>query len=148
MPRNTLKRSDCPISRTLDILGDKWTLLILRDIVFKGYNYYNEFLSSEEGIATNILANRLKLLEEKQILKAQQVTNTKYNRLKARKEYKLTKIGIGLVPVILEMLVWGSRYDETTKVETTFFDKYLSDKEAVMNEIINSLEKQLHQNFC
>lgn len=148
MPRNTLKRSDCPISRTLDILGDKWTLLILRDIVFKGYNYYNEFLSSEEGIATNILANRLKLLEERQILKAQQVTNTKYNRLKARKEYKLTKIGIGLVPVILEMLVWGSRYDETTKVETTFFDKYLSDKEAVTNEIINSLEKQLHQNFC
>lgn len=146
--RNTEKRSDCPISRALDLFGDKWSLLILRDIAFKGFNFYNEFLSSEEGIATNILASRLKLLEEKGILVVRTVESTKYSRLKTRKEYKLTKAGIAVVPVILEMLVWGSNFDTSTTVQPAFFDRYISDREGVLKEITMALEKELHKNFC
>ncbi len=146
--KKTDKRSDCPISRTLDIFGDKWTLLILRDIAFKGYNFYNEFLNSEEGIATNVLSSRLKMLEEKEIVICRMVESRKYDRLKKRKEYKLTKLGIGLVPVLLEMLVWGHHFDDTTKVIPEFFERFTNDRESLIQEVTTALENDLNKNFC
>ncbi len=146
--RSTVKRSNCPISRTLDLFGDRWTLLILRDIAFKGYNFYNEFLGSDEKIATNILADRLKMLEEKKIIVSRTVESKKYNRLKKRKEYKLTALGIGMVPVIMEMLVWGHGFDPSTMVVPEFFERYKADRDGLLKEVMESLEHDLHKNFC
>jgi len=141
--RKINKRSSCPISRTLDIFGDKWTLLIMRDLAFKGFRFYNEFLDSGEGIATNVLSDRLKMLEKKGIL-----ISRKYEKLKTKKEYKLTKTGIATVPMVLEMLAWGANFDDSTEVVPEFFERFLTDRENLIDEITKALEQDLHQNFC
>src|SRR5882757_1640495 len=92
-------RSDCPISTALDIFGDKWSLLIIRDMVFKGRNTYGDLLDAEEKIATNILADRLALLECGEL-----ISKHKHPDSKAKVLYKLTLKGIDLVPVLLEII--------------------------------------------
>ncbi len=104
------KRSDCPLSCSLDIFGDKWSLLIIRDVMLKGKVSYGEFLVSEEKIATNILANRLKLLEEEKILlKEVSLAN------KSKFEYSLTQKGADLLPVLVEMADWSIKYNASTQ---------------------------------
>ena len=97
----------CPISTTLDILGDKWTLLIIRDLMFKGKRTYGEFLQSEEKIATNILADRLLILEKNGIVEKRVFPENKVKNL-----YQLTPKGIDLMPILLEIIVWGDKYFE------------------------------------
>lgn len=99
-------RSACPVSFSLDFLGDKWTLLILRDIVVYRKSTYNEFLRSEEKIATNILADRLAMLERHGFL-TKAVSEVKRSRL----IYKVTERTIDLVPIIMELNIWGAKYD-------------------------------------
>lgn len=99
------KRSDCPISMSLDIWGDKWTLLIVRDLMFEGKKTYGQFLSSDEGIATNILAARLKLLKDQGIIRS--VSNPA-NRSSVI--YHLTEKGVGLLPLILEIHLWAEEH--------------------------------------
>ena len=95
-------RSSCPICSALDIIGDKWTLLIIRDMLFFHKKTFKDFSTSEEGIATNILSARLKLLEDLNIIiKSKQEGNQKSNI------YVLTKKGIGLIPVIAEITLWS-----------------------------------------
>lgn len=96
----------CPITFALDIFGDKWSLVILRDMFFKGKRYYGEFLLSAEKISTNILANRLSRMEaEGLISKTRDPDNaTKYI-------YLLTQKGKALLPLMLEIIVWSSQYD-------------------------------------
>jgi DNA-binding HxlR family transcriptional regulator len=101
--KSTELRSDCPISFSLDILGDRWTLLILRDIIFIGKSSYSEFLQSNEKIATNILADRLNTLELQKLVE-KQVARDK----KSKFTYILTEKGIDLIPVIMELAIWGS----------------------------------------
>ena len=103
------KRSSCPITNVLDILGDKWTLLVIRDLVL-GKRRYQEFTSSPERIASNILADRLKKLEA-----AGLVTRQAYQRKPARYEYLLTEKGEGLNPVLEAILVWGKKHYPGTK---------------------------------
>src|SRR5947209_10805018 len=92
------RRSDCPINFALETFGDTWSLLIIRDIVYFGKKTYGEFLESEEGMATNILASRLTRLEQQGILVK------KPSPLDKRKEeYALTERGLDLVPVLVEM---------------------------------------------
>lgn len=98
-------RSDCPISFTLDILGDKWSLLILRDIIFSGKSSYGAFLDSEEGIATNILADRLSMLQSQGLI-SKKVSPAN----KSKFVYNLTEKGITLLPLIMEMTTWGAMY--------------------------------------
>jgi len=98
-------RSDCPISRSLDIWGDKWSLLIIRNMMFYDLNTYGEFLNAPEGIATNILADRLLRLEE-----AGLITKEEHPESKAKIFYKLTPMGISLVPVLTEISLWGEKY--------------------------------------
>ena len=95
----------CPISSTLDILGDKWTLLIIRDLMFKGKKTYGEFLQSEEKIATNILADRLLILEKNGIVEKRAFPGNKVKNL-----YRLTPEGIDLMPALLEIILWGDKY--------------------------------------
>jgi DNA-binding HxlR family transcriptional regulator len=106
-PRDTemgaaLKRSACPITNTLDLIGDKWTLLIVRDILLHSKHRYGEFLASDEGIPTNILADRLKRLEAHDLL-----TKTAYQQRPVRHEYHLTDKGQALEPLIRELVRWG-----------------------------------------
>src|SRR5437868_11918581 len=92
------RRSDCPISVALETFGDTWSLLIVRDMIYFGKKTYGEFLESQEGIATNILASRLAQLEQKGIL------SKKPDAADKRKEvYSLTETGLDLIPILLEM---------------------------------------------
>ena len=98
------KRSSCPITNMLDIFGDKWSLLVVRDI-YLGKRTYGEFLESPEQISTNILANRLKQLEVSGI-----IAKIVYQNNPVRYQYELTEKGRDLLPVISEMLLWAEKY--------------------------------------
>jgi len=99
------KRSDCPISCSLDIFGDKWSLLIIRDIIFFNKSTYGDFLKSAEGIATNILSSRLQGLEENGVIE-----KSAHPESKAKILYKLTQKGIDLLPIIMEVYIWSDKY--------------------------------------
>ena len=103
------RRSVCPITNTLDVLGDKWTLLVVRDM-FLGKKTYGEFLASPEGIPTNILADRLKRLEQHGI-----IDRTPYQQSPVRYAYRLTSKGQQLSPVIKEIIKWGLENIQGTK---------------------------------
>lgn len=104
-PKRALrKRSPCPVACALDLLGDKWTLLIVRDLLL-GKRTYKEFLQSPEHIPTNILANRLKRLEADGI-----VQKTPYQERPVRFAYRLTRKGQELTPILREVARWGSQH--------------------------------------
>lgn len=102
------QRSTCPVSSSLDIFGDKWTLLVLRDMLFEGKSAYGQFLQSEEKIATNILADRLAILESQGILSKSVAADKK-----SKFTYRLTEKGVDIVPVIVELVLWGARHCPT-----------------------------------
>ena len=99
------QRSTCPISTSLDVLGDKWTLLILRDMVFAGKSTYGQFLQSAEKMATNVLADRLAALEEQGL-----VTKAVAADKKSKFTYRLTEKGVAVVPILIELVQWGATY--------------------------------------
>jgi DNA-binding HxlR family transcriptional regulator len=101
------RRSGCPVSIALEILGDRWSLLIIRDLMVRGCRTFKEFRESE-GIATNILAGRLQKLANAGIVIAE-LEETDGRRL----NYRLTEKGIDLAPVLLELLIWGARHEDT-----------------------------------
>lgn len=103
--KTSKKRSECPLSCSLDIFGDKWSLLIIRDLMFGNKCTYNDFLKSAEGIATNILATRLKGLEENGIIE-----KSAHPDSKAKFLYRLTTKGIDLLPIIMEVYIWSDKY--------------------------------------
>jgi len=98
-------RSDCPLNFGLEVFGDKWTLLIIRDLLLFDKRYYNEFLSSKEGISTNILADRLSQLEREGL-----ITMERDAEHKQKKIYKATQKGKDLMPVLLEIGRWSNQY--------------------------------------
>ena len=102
------QRSTCPVSTSLDVLGDKWTLLILRDMVFAGKSTYGQFLQSAEKVATNILADRLAVLESQGIL-----TKAVAADKKSKFTYRLTEKGVDIVPIIVELILWGAKHCPT-----------------------------------
>ena len=101
-------RSKCPVSCVLDLLGDKWTLLLVRDLLL-GKSTYTEFQQSPEGIPTNILAERLKRLQMAEIIE-----KLPYQERPLRYRYQLTEKGRDLYPVLSAMIDWGNRYVEGT----------------------------------
>jgi DNA-binding HxlR family transcriptional regulator len=101
-------RSGCPVSVSLEIFGDRWSLLIIRDLMVRGYRTFKEFQNAGEGIATNILADRLDRLERAGIINAE--TDEQDAR---RINYRLTEKGIDLAPALLELLIWGARHEKT-----------------------------------
>lgn len=140
------KRSECPISRALDVFGDKWTLLIIRDIVFKEFRFYNEFLETGEGIATNVLSNRLKKLERNGFLESK-----KYELQRTKKIYRLTNLGIDLIPVLVELLVWGLKYDDTLVLpedRARAFERIGDNKEGFIEELTESVRSFDAENYC
>lgn len=100
-------RSNCPVNFGLEMFGDKWSLLIVRDIVFWGKKTYSDFLRSDEGIATNILASRLTQLEENGILKKEPHPTDR------RKDvYAMTEKGLELIPLLVEIVSWSGKLSE------------------------------------
>jgi len=96
------------VSISLEMLGDRWSLLIIRDVMVRGFRTFKQFEESGEGIATNILADRLRKLEAAGIITAEV---EKQDRRSS--SYRLTRKGIDLAPVLLELLIWGARHEET-----------------------------------
>lgn len=108
------RRSDCPLNTTLEVLGDRWSLLIVRDLMFKGRTTYKDFLAGGEGIATNVLANRLRRLEAEGLIeKGRDAADAR------RLIYRLTARGLALAPVLVEMIVWGARHYDTAAPPAT-----------------------------
>ena len=121
------RRSDCPISFALDVFGDRWTLLVIRDLLFKHKHRYGEFLGSEERIATNILADRLRKLED-----AGMITRTKAARNAGGVSYALTEKGLDLAPILVEMILWSAKHDAATAAEPEFVAAALRDRQALV----------------
>lgn len=102
------RRSGCPINVLLEMLGDTWSLLIVRDMMFFGRTTYNEFLHAGEGVATNILSDRLQRLE------CVGIVEKRRNPSDARKFiYRLTAKGFDLAPMLVEMILWSAQHEET-----------------------------------
>ncbi len=135
---NTKRRSDCPINFALELFGDRWTFLIVRDLMFKGKHYYKEFLEAEEGIATNILADKLSALEESGI-----ISKTVDSTHRSKQIYKLTKKGIDLVPILVEVIMWSSKYDKDTGTDVRFVKRVKQDKDFVLAEICSRLKAEM-----
>lgn len=126
------QRSDCPISFTLDFIGDKWTLLILRDIMLYDKSSYNEFLKSDEKIATNILADRLEMLQNCGFIMGKTSVDKK-----SRTVYSMTEKAIDLVPLIIEYNIWGAKYNSTGN--PGIMDEILADKNGTIEKFQNKL---------
>ena len=129
------RRSLCPISFSLEMVGDLWSLLIVRDIIYFGRKTYGEFLSSDEGIARNILATRLVQLEQKGILLK------KPHPTDGRKDvYELTEKGLDLIPILLDMSEWGAKYEPETAINEAWLEEALIDKEALVQLIRETVQ--------
>lgn len=123
-------RSHCPINFGLESFGDSWSLLIIRDMVFFNMRTYGEFLGSREGIATNILANRLLRLEERGIIK-----RSPHDSDKRRDIYTLTEKGLGLIPILIEISYWSSQHDAKTRATDSFTEAYATNKVALVEAL-------------
>jgi DNA-binding HxlR family transcriptional regulator len=102
------RRSGCPVSISLELFGDRWSLLIIRDLMVRGSRTFKDFQEAGEGIATNILADRLRNLQAASLI-IPEADKTDARRM----NYRLTEKGIALAPVMLELLIWGARNQET-----------------------------------
>lgn len=127
------RRSDCPVHFALEAFGDPWTLLVIRDLMFKGRTRYTDFLTAEEGIATNVLAERLARLEQDGIVqKEDAVRGTSGN-------YRLTSKGIDLLPVMVEIIGWSAKHDPKTAADRSFVQRLRKDREGLLAEIRTAL---------
>ena len=131
------KRSECPLSCSLDVFGDKWSLLIIRDLMFGNKSTYNDFLKSDEGIATNILASRLKGLEENGIIE-----KTAHPDSKAKILYKLTSKGIDLLPIIMEVYIWSEKYLTVPSDIKATIKEAKKDKEKFVKQVTKDLKSK------
>lgn len=132
------KRSNCPISSSLDVWGDKWSLLIVRDLIFKKQSTYGDFLKSDEKIATNILASRLLMLEENGIISKQDHPDSK-----AKVLYKLTEKGINLLPLLIEINLWAEKYSEIPESQKLILNEVKKDKVGFIEEKIEELKREV-----
>ena len=131
MPSLEKKRdTGCPVAFALDTFGDRWSLLVIRDLLLKGRETYGEFLGSGEGIATNVLADRLKALEAAKIIqKSRDPENAK------RYIYSLTDKGFDLAPVVLEMMKWSGSYDPDSILRDHVMARIEQDRDAYLDEL-------------
>jgi len=107
--KRTDRKSDCAINYSLEHIGDQWSLLIVRDMIYFGKRTYGEFLASDERIGTSVLARRLSELERSGIL-----TKTPSQTDKRKDEYHLTPKGLDLVPILVDLTEWGAAHDPDT----------------------------------
>jgi DNA-binding HxlR family transcriptional regulator len=136
-----ISRSSCPISCALDILGDKWTLLVVRDLIFFRKRYFGDFQNSPEKIATNILSDRLKKLEECHLLLRRR------DPANARKViYMPTEKCLDLVPAIMELIRWGAKHAPGSDAHENLVQRFEQDPVEFVAEIRLSLHKENEAN--
>ncbi|MFB9075823.1 winged helix-turn-helix transcriptional regulator [Flavobacterium procerum] len=135
---STKKRSECPISTSLEIWGDKWSLLIIRDLMFNKQCTYGDFLKSEEKIATNILASRLLVLEENNI-----IDKLEHPDSKAKVLYQLTEKGIELFPVLVEISLWAEKYYDIPKEREVIIAKAKKNKSEFIEKTMKKMKEEL-----
>ena len=112
MRKKAKRRSDCPLNASVEMLGDRWSLLIVRDMMLTGARRYADFLNSHEGIATNILTDRLRKLAADGIITAKRDPEDGRSRI-----YLLTAKGMSLAPVLTEMVLWAASHERTGRPE-------------------------------
>lgn len=116
----------CPVVFSLDIFGDKWSLVILRDVLFGGKTHFREFLASEEKIASNILSARLKtLIDEGLLFKEEDPTN------KSAISYKPTQKALDLLPTLVELMRWGIKYNPNSDLTIPLMRQLVEDPESI-----------------
>jgi DNA-binding HxlR family transcriptional regulator len=134
-PRHDDPRSTCPIAGTLDILGDKWTMLVIRDMVFARKRHFREFLESPEGVASNILTDRLKRLEESGIVARRPDPESARQVI-----YTLTEKGKDLIPALLELARWGAKHVARSVVPKNLARRIKEDRDGLIEELKASLK--------
>lgn len=121
--KNRKRASGCPIAFGLDIFGDRWTLLIIREIMLRGKRTYSEILEADEGIATNILIDRLKHLESEGILEKRRDPENRRSFL-----YSLTQKGRDLAPILIEIILWSGVHDHRPNAKRDVLEKIRQDR--------------------
>jgi DNA-binding HxlR family transcriptional regulator len=127
--RKTVRRSGCPVSISLERFGDRWSLLIIRDLMVRGYRTFKQFEESGEGIASNILAQRLRSLATAGIITAERERGDR-----RRVNYRLTRKGIDLAPVVLELLIWAAQHEQTG-APCALVEQMAANREQVLAEV-------------
>ena len=125
-------RSSCNIASALDLIGDKWSLLIVRDMLLVKKKTFKEFASSDEKVATNLLSSRLKLLETINV-----ISKRKFERNKKENIYLLTERGIDLAPLIMELVLWSEKYVREYNHEMNELRTGMTDKNIVIENTQN-----------
>lgn len=108
VPKKPRRRSGCPVSISLETLGDRWSLLVIRDLMVRGYTTFKQLEESDERIATNILTDRLRRLQRNGLIVAEPDKNDR-----RRTSYRLTEKGMDLAPLLLDLLIWGAQHEQT-----------------------------------
>lgn len=138
--QNKYHNSTCPIAYSLDIIGDRWAMLIIRDIVFRGKSSFGDFVNSKEGIATNVLTVRLKRLEQQGIISKEQDTKKLSKYI-----YRLTDVGLNLLPLLVEMILFAGKHDKQTAVSKEFYNKIKSNKRKFISDSMKNHEKSFNE---
>ena len=129
-------RTGCPVCVSLEQFGDRWSLLIVRDMMVRGYRTFREFLHAGEGISTNILANRLRRLQAADIVATEPVAGDGRSL-----HYRLTAKGIALAPMMLELLLWAARHEHTA-APCGFVEQMEQNRAAVLAETYRRWEQR------
>ncbi|RVA32677.1 transcriptional regulator [Mesorhizobium sp. M7A.F.Ca.US.001.01.1.1] len=133
----TREKSDCPINLSLELIGDRWTLLIIRDMVFAGKKHFREFLQSDEGISSRTLAERLQTLQDEGIL-----TRSDDPTHGLRTVYRLTEAGIDLLPVLATLGAWGSKHRKADERLARITDQLAAGGEAALEKMKAALRAE------
>lgn len=131
-------RSSCGVSQSLDVFGDKWSLLIIRDLVYFGKETYGDLLKMEEGIATNVLADKLVALENEGL-----ITKEIFAGSKSKFKYKLTQKGIDIYPIIMEILLWGGKYCDVMPEQKALAKMTKEKRDTFVKEVMKKYKKGL-----
>ena len=126
----------CPIRFVMGVFGDRWSLLIIRDMMFRGSTRFQDFLEADEGISTNILSNRLTRLEAQQIISRERDPADGRQIL-----YQLTGKGKDLLPVMLAVIDWAEQHDPETHVSHEFAERVRADIFGVRDEMLSAMER-------
>lgn len=130
-------KSLCPINQYLEVFGDKWTLLIIRDIMFDGKRYFNEIRESDEKIASNILTDRLNKLEKSGI-----IIKTKDVKHKQKNIYTLTKTGIDLMPIMIAMSLWSLNYRKVSEKDKIHVSELIKGGKTLQDKMSSALMEE------
>lgn len=123
------RRSDCPLNVCLEIFGDRWSLLVVRDLLFKKRHEFKDYLAAKERIATNVLSDRLRRLEENGI-----ITKAPHASDARKVDYRLTEKGLELAPLLFEMALWATKHEET-EAPTPLVRRMAEDRENLLAEL-------------